>query len=300
MAPLTPTVTMLYAEHSNHRHLLAEEPLLCATIIMISSRWHTLPSSGMSRGYFLHEKSWKLCQRLISRLTYGQESGQLLKVRTIGSIEALLLMSEWHARELYFPPEDDGWDLGLLDSCTDPVGRDTAAPHAADWLQHPSEAARRSGRMSWLLLGNALSLSHELKIFSDCDEEDVVRRDPLWSKRKIRIRQLLYIFTNQLSSRLGCGSMLPVNLAHSLKSPADIDHMHSNHSARSMEAWIELTKLLRSLCDVVFPSKTYTRQLLEDGRYVNLLEHFRSLLKNWHEQHIETQGKYFVHFIICS
>jgi len=200
-------------------------------------------------------------------------------------------MSEWHARELYFPPEDDGWDLGLLDNTA--TGADGTATQPADWLLHPSEAARRSGRMSWLLLGNALSLSHELKVFSDCDEEDVVRRDPLWPKRKMRIRQLLFIFTNQLSSRLGCGSMLPVNISHSLRS-AEADHMHSNHSIRSVEAWIELMKLLRSLCDMVLPSKTYTQQILEDGRYINLLEHFRSLLVTWHRQHIEAKGKVFL------
>lgn len=282
---------MHYADHANHAQLLAEEPLLCSTIIMISSRWHTLPvRGGLSRGYFVHEKSWKLCQRLIGRLTYGQEFGPHLKVRTVGSIEALLLMSEWHARELYFPPEDDGWDLGLLDKNADTVTNGEALPNVADWLQHPSEAAKRSGRMSWLLLGTALSLSHELKIFSDCDEEDVIKRDPLWPKRKIRIRQLLFIFTNQLSSRLGCGSMLPMNLSLSLRSLADADHMHSNHSVRSIEAWIELMKLLRSLCDMVFPSKTYTRQLLEEGRYANLLEHFRSLLKKWHEQYMLSEG----------
>jgi len=194
-------------------------------------------------------------------------------------------MSEWHARELYFPPEDDVWELGLLEATA--TGVDGTATQPADWLLHPSEAARRSGRMSWLLLGNALSLSHELKVFSDCDEEDVVRRDPLWPKRKMRIRQLLYIFTNQLSSRLGCGSMLPVNISHSLRGSAEADH--SNHSIGSIEAWIELMKLLRSLCDMVFPSKTYTQQILEDGRYINLLEHFRSLLATWHQQYIEAK-----------
>lgn len=259
---------------------------------MISSRWHTLSiSGGSSRGYFVHEKAWKLCQRLISRLTYGQEFGPLLKVRTLGSIEALLLMSEWHARELYFPPEDDGWELGLLDNNTLHAGSASIASHASDWLLHPSEAAKRSGRMSWLLLGNALSLSHELKIFSDCDEEDVVRIDPHWPKRKIRIRQLLFIFTNQLSSRLGCGSMLPTNLSHSLRSSAKDDQMHSNHLNKSIDAWIELMKLLRSLCDMVFPSKTYTQQILQDGRYINLLEHFRSLLKKWYEQYVEGNGE---------
>lgn len=261
-------------------------------MIMISSRWHTLPiPGGQSRGNFLHEKTWKLCQRLISRLTYGQEFGPLLKIRTLGSIEALLLLSEWHARELYFPPDDDGWDLGLLHNGTAGVDGTTTLP--VDWLQHPSEAARRSGRMSWVLLGIALSLSHELKVFNDCDEEDVIRRDPLWPKRKIRIRQLLYIFTNQLSSRLGSGSMLPVDISRSLRSCVVAGQIHSNHSTKSIEAWIELTKLLRSLCDMMFPSKTYTQQILDDGRYVNLLEHFRSLLGKWSQQYIEVTGRPF-------
>jgi len=113
MAPLTPVLTNHFASHASHFQLVTQEPLLCSTILMISSRHHTLPGpQGTSRGCFIHDRFWKHCQHLITRLLFGQEKGSTAKIRTLGSIEALLLLSEWHPRALHVIAESLQMGLG--------------------------------------------------------------------------------------------------------------------------------------------------------------------------------------------
>src|ERR1700744_6377870 len=109
ISPLSPILTNFYAHHDNHLRLVTHEPMLCCTILMISCRFHVLPGAGgTAKGYFLHNRLWKHCEHLILRIMLGQEKGTRTKARSLGSIEALLLISEWHPRSLHFPPESHG------------------------------------------------------------------------------------------------------------------------------------------------------------------------------------------------
>lgn len=257
---------------------------------MLASRHHTLPGlGGASRSYYIHDRFFKHCQSLISRLVFGQEKGFLAKTRTVGSIEALLLLTEWHPRALHFPPEIDGWDSDLLLTALD----DSSAPALNGrppnrWLEDVIEPARRSDRMSWMLLGCALSLAHELNIFDDGQETETMTRNndteaTLNLDERARTRRLLYVFMTQLSLRLGTMSMLPHNL------PQIVGNRNTQRHAAwqtFMLAWIELTKLLKSVSDLAFPSKSFTQELFRSGRYVSLLEHFQLLLKQWSDSHL--------------
>ncbi|EAT91207.2 hypothetical protein SNOG_01558 [Parastagonospora nodorum SN15] len=54
-----------------------------------------------------------------------------------------------------------------------------------------------------------------------------------------------------------------------------------------MSAWVELTKLARSVSDTIYPSAATTRSLLRTGRYIGLLEHFQPLLTSWRKKYLD-------------
>lgn len=274
--------------------------MLCCIILMISSRYHLLPGvGGASRGFSIHHRLWQHCQQLIMRLIFGQEKGSKAKTRTLGTIEALLLMSEWHPRALHFPPESDGWDSDLILSVVDDrdatIAENTSTP-SSQWIEDVIEPARRSDRMSWMLLGCALSLAHELAVFEG--DGDEISSDSTTSVdeinhmriRKQRIRRLLYVFINQHASRLGCMSLMPQSLNHSIIAGLQACETPEDEWLSFTKSWVELTRLTTSVSDMLFPSTSFTRNQLHNGRYISLLDHFRPLLKRWKENHFEGKG----------
>jgi len=84
--------------------------MLCTTIFMISSRYHTLPGvGGISCGYYIHQRLWHHWEHL-QRVMLGHEKTSSAKTRTLGTIESFLLISEWNPRATLFPPDTDGRD----------------------------------------------------------------------------------------------------------------------------------------------------------------------------------------------
>ncbi|KAJ5136605.1 hypothetical protein N7448_005159 [Penicillium atrosanguineum] len=267
MSCLSPILTDFYANHQNHYWLISREPVLCSTILMISSRYHVLPGAG--------EKSTKS------------------KVRSLGTVEALLLMAEWHPRSLHFPPETDGWDDDLISTGPKPSDHgDSNSESANRWLEDMIEPSRRSDQMSWMLLGCALSLAHELGIF-ETEDEDSPGEEQQWKEqmtlRRQRVQRLLYVYINQLAWRIGCMSPIPQSLNHAVlggRKPRGLSQPGSTWLI-FMDSWIELTKLAQSVTDMFFPSAKFARQQLHSGRYIGLLDHFRPLLNQWKDRYLQ-------------
>jgi hypothetical protein len=242
LSPLTPIVVPDYRDHALHAKLLREEPMLVITLLTIASRFRTpdTPSraGAVSRSYLIHDKFWKYLQGMIDRTIYGQEqfgggfcgAGQQpgsdvnplsrKGLRTLGTVESLMLLTEWHPRALHFPPGDDDDELVPAD---DPVesGANPAAPDLEgdggqridSWL----EPCWRSDRMCWMLLGNAMSLAYEIGVFDDTSETEFEEANQHLShatvkayfRRKNHLKGLLVIYETQTSGRLGLTSMLP-------------------------------------------------------------------------------------------
>lgn len=290
-----------YADHSNHFDLVTREPLLGCMILTISSRYHTLPTSGgQSRGYLLHQRLWDHCQHILMRILLGQEKGSKAKTRTLGSIEALILLTEWHPRALQVPPVSDGWDSDMILSFPDVRDQNGAAvdnPSRDRWLEDVIHPAQRSDRMSRTILGMAMSLANELGVFDqseDLDQAKMSQYEARQHHRRQALAKLLFLYQEQLSSRLGCKSLMPESVSHGITS--------SNTSKMSfakrgedwnafMIGWTELTKMVRSISDVLFPSQAITSQLLRSGRYIGIIEHFRLLLSGWEEKHLKGFGR---------
>lgn len=290
LASLSPVSSTFYADHSNHKSLILDEPLLCCAILMISSRYHVLPGpGGASRADFIHMRLWKHCEHLIARITFGQEKYSIAKCRTLGSIKALLLMTEWHPRALHFPPELDGWDATLAPSMDDNFGVDRHDnSHLHRWREDVFEPAKRSDRMSWMLLGLATTLAHELGVFEEPDPEDHLYK--LGPETRIRTQRMLFLYVNQLSLRIGCTSFLPQSLSLSLTAPmtSQSDAMTTDRDS-FISQFIEITKLRKTTTEMFFPSKSATRQVMNSGRYITLLEHFQPLIAQWYQKFTETK-----------
>lgn len=267
---------------------------------MISSRIHVLPGmGGISRAHFIHGRLWQHLEHLISRVIFGQEKISTAKTRTLGTIESLLLMTEWHPRALHFPPESDGWDFDLLANPDMPEGTGLADAEDSSalyrWREEVFEPAKRSDRMSWMLVGAANSLAHELGIFSDWDsltgnESSSTAADGM---RRLRVRMLLYVYINQLAARLGCTTLVPENACHTIMDKSLLPGMTvpDQRWYSFMTCWIEITALMETVTDMFFPSAAFTRQLLLSGRYRGLVNHFQPLLLQWNEKSNKLEGE---------
>lgn len=159
--------------------------MLAVTVLTIASRYKQLSGPGAeSRAYMVHERLWSYLQNMITRMFWGQEQfgggfcGAGMKrlppksaikggLRTMGTIESLLLLSEFHPRSMHFPPGDDGDDI--LTSIEEFYPSPSRSEAAQEELSHDeytvvgwSEPALRSDRMCWSLIGMSHTLAHEL------------------------------------------------------------------------------------------------------------------------------------------
>ncbi|KAL4922382.1 hypothetical protein BDW62DRAFT_217271 [Aspergillus aurantiobrunneus] len=277
LAPLSPVLTDDYREHHSHVRLVVEEPMLCCTLLTISSRYFILPGAGgVSRSHFIHQRLWQYCELLIRRIMFGQEKHSTAKTRIVGSIESLILISDWHPRSVHFPPDTEGWDGELISPAYDRRNRlhtDGDVP-LIRWREDVFEPARRSERMSWMLLGAATSLAYELGIFD-------AGSDSRLGARCARAARLLYVYVTQMAVKMGCSSLLPENMSAPVQSTdSAVDPQWSS----CMSLWTELTRLMKTASAMFFQSMPYTKQQLGSGQYIILLQHFAPSLERWHEQ----------------
>lgn len=275
-----------FQDHAKHEKLITEEPLLCCAILTISSRFHTLEGSGgYSRGHHVHSRLWQHCERLIHRLMLGQEKTSSAKIRSIGTVEALILISEWQPRALHFPPDTDGWDSAFVpDSWTrqDRVGRGGETAFVR-WREDVFEPAKRADRMSWMLLGAATSLLCELSTDSVLFS----------SARFLCTRRLLCIHVSQLSTRLGCASLLPSHLADELSTTLipGLDTVVEKPAWISLVAlWTELVTFEKAASAMLFQSPASFRHSLADNRYKDILQYFVPTLARWQTKCNNCQG----------
>lgn len=209
-----------------------------------------------------------------------------------------MLMSEWHPRSLHFPPESDGWDFDLTSVPPEPQELEDSSS-TNRWLEDMIEPARRSDQMSWMLLGSALSLAHELGIF-ELDEkklgyasgyEGFISGEQIKLRRQ-RVQRLLYVYINQLAWRIGCVSLMPQSLNHAILGRRATKELNQTGDEWLifMDSWMDLTKLAKSVTDMFFPTVSFARQQLHSGRYIELLDHFRPILDKWKEEHLQVRS----------
>ncbi|PNP73376.1 hypothetical protein FNYG_13274 [Fusarium nygamai] len=288
LAPLSPVVLDQFRSHTSHEHLVYREAMLCCTLLMISSRFFTLPGAGgTSRSHYVHQRLWNHCEVLIRRIVLGQEKTSTSQTRTIGTIESLILISDWHPRALHLPPETDGWDGLLVTPGYDRVNRkhiNNEVP-LIRWREDVFEPAKRANRMSWMLLGMANNLGYELGIFSGQtgDVGPPVHAEVL---RGRRAQKLLYNYLTQTATRLGYPSVFPesISVTASRLSMSDTSEPVDQSWMSYMDLSLELTQLSRTASSMFFHSAAHLQTQVLGDHYVDLLEHFSLSLSKWQEK----------------
>ncbi|KAA8895872.1 hypothetical protein FN846DRAFT_995140 [Sphaerosporella brunnea] len=301
--PLSPALsnpTLLHVSHPRYHHLLLKrEPFLAAAILTVASRYMKLPGPGSaSRSFAIHDMLWREVRKAFERLMWGGGWGGLgvprptqsfsdpsktgRGLRTIGTVQGLLILTEWHVRGLHFPMDVDESDWGI-DLCSDDDDDDddcspTSPPKPSarvveglgDKISNILEPAYRSDRMAWMLLGNALALAYELNVF-----DSSLSPPP-------RLRNILLVYVLQLASRLGWTPMIPGSLATPAPTPGGWHDADTLQTA-VFGSWLDLTLLMSKSSELLFPSRQQTRQIMRSGQYVALLEFFRPRLRAWKE-----------------
>ncbi|EJT81017.1 hypothetical protein GGTG_01006 [Gaeumannomyces tritici R3-111a-1] len=269
LSPLTPISPPTFSNAAAHLTLLTEEPILTVALLTIASRYRRMPGTGgHCRSHAIHEQLWTYLRGMIERVVWGQEAfgggfcgsggpGPLDEsqtsstapwrglrkgsLRTLGTIESLMILTEWHPRALHFPPAEAIDELllpsvydgvgGLADPATEPdasagvgvgAGGRPAAGVGGKRIESWLEPAWRSDRMCWMLLSTAMGLAYELGVFDDIDEllaAGAITRpeyeEETYRLRAHRIKRLLLIYLSQLAGRLGWTNMVPENLRKS-------------------------------------------------------------------------------------
>lgn len=298
-------------------------------MLTIASRHMQLQGNGAtSRAYSIHEKLWSYLRGMIERLFWGQEefggsgTGMGLSgprqfdlsssthpsnppklnghLRSFGTIEALLLLTDWHPRALHFPPGDD--ENTLLDMDPELLGqldRDREAEHESDhknqsgasegrvafykWL----EPVWRSDRMSWMLLSTAQALAFELGIF---DEKNELKKstDSIPERiRKRRLRRMILVYVSQSSGRLGIPSMLPLPQWNVSTNPSRAEELHfpesqeDHHVDLMQDCWMDISKIMYNSNQHLFLSKEQTTHLIKSGRYRDKIGEFMPALREF-------------------
>ncbi|RDL39500.1 Uncharacterized protein BP5553_03840 [Venustampulla echinocandica] len=347
LSPLTPISPPTFRDPSTHPTLLTEEPILSVTLLTIATRYKIMAGpGGQCRSQAIHEQLWTYLRGMIERCLWGQEafgggfcgSGAdpseaqtsstapwrgLRKgsLRVLGTIESLMILTEWHPRALHFPPTEatDELMLPLYDGAdtysTDDDNRERVpgsigGKKIENWL----EPAWRSDRMCWMLLSTAMGLAYELGVFDNIEEliaagGEMTRpeyEDEGYRLRAGRIKRLLLIYATQLAGRLGWTNMVPESVR--LTDPAfaarkrrastggktpDTSTSLSNTfnyipdlelDDQIIHCWAGISNAMRIGNEKLFKSRQYTTKIIQNGSYIELLKDFQPMLSAWRNE----------------
>ncbi|KAF4831254.1 Transcriptional activator ARO80 [Colletotrichum tropicale] len=346
LSPLTPISPPTFRNPASHLTLLTEEPILTITLLTISSRYRKIPGTGgHCRSHAIHEQLWTYLRGMIERCLWGQEAfgggftaamagaSSVIEdqtsstapwrgmrkgsLRTLGTVESLMILTEWHPRALHFPPAEaidelmlpsyEGSDL----ISTDENGNQRPSANIGgrrldSWL----EPAWRSDRMCWMLLSTAMGLAYELGVFDDIDEllrDGAITRpeyeEETYRQRANRIKRLLLIYLTQLAGRLGWTSMVPEVLRKSdpavtRRRPTSTEGTTPGTNPSSLSnafnyipdlelddqiihCWAGISNAMHIGNEKFFRSRKHTTDIIQSGKYTELLKDFQPLLQDW-------------------
>lgn len=338
MTPISPPT---FRNPASHLTLLTEEPILAVTLLTIASRYYNIRTTGgHCRSHAIHEELWRYLRKMIERCLWGQEafgggfcgSGADMSqtsstapwrglrkgsLRTLGTIESLMILTEWHPRALHFPPDEAIDELMLYtndkpamsvdgDQHNSRLGGNVGGRRIESWL----EPAWRSDRMCWMLLSNAMGLAYELGVFDDIDEllaaQAITRpeyEDEAYRLRASRIKRLLLIYLTQLAGRLGWTNMVPESIrkmdpAFSRKHQTtnegntpttNISTISTSFSYvpdvelddQIIHCWVGVSNAMHLGNEKLFRSRKHTTDIIQSGKYTALLKEFQPLLRGW-------------------
>lgn len=256
---------------------------------MISSRYNQIPGpTSLSHAFNIHSCIWRYCQKMVTALIFGQSRLALGSDTSYGTIMALLLLCEWHPRAFHFSPDADGLGGFAMPATSGDSEQEEQTAHER-WLSQVHEAVQCSDRMSTMLVGCSLTLSHELHVFDDADERGDDTVFSVVSPQQAHVRHLVYLYTHLLADKPSFTSLLPEKvsqlLAENRRAGDTADRTHN-----ITKAWLELSDLWRSFQEMAPTMKSTASGNIRARKYLSLVDHFTSLLTQWSHRHIPSSG----------
>lgn len=158
MHPFFPYIPKFLRQSS----VLPGYPILLCAILTIASRYFpfedNITPSGTQRNIQVHDRLWVYVQRLISQTVWAEAS-----TRSIGTVYAFLLFTEWNPRAIHWR-----WSDYANKEEEPDTNRDTANIDPPSSQQQDDEnlaglgAMRRGNRMAWMLIGSAVRLAQDM------------------------------------------------------------------------------------------------------------------------------------------
>ncbi|EDO18806.1 hypothetical protein Kpol_1028p82 [Vanderwaltozyma polyspora DSM 70294] len=139
---------------------LVRYPILLCAILTVSSRYNSFNEIFINNEYekdrniVVHEKLWFYCQRLISNTIWAEAS-----TRSIGTILAFLLFTEWNPRAIHWTWSDYGNNPEL--TCFTKNNENNMSEFKGEKTTG-FEAMRHSDRMAWMFTGSAVRLAQDM------------------------------------------------------------------------------------------------------------------------------------------
>lgn len=258
---------------------LVSMPILLTVILTISSRYCKYAEKGTryyisaKRGASIHNNLWGHCQKLVSTTVWGEAS-----TRSIGTVYAFLLLSEWNPRAIHWrfndyansplgapgdketkSPDDSTSSRPGASGNVDDRDSDESSDKEKPVLP-PGDtafsASERSDRMAWLFIGSSIRLAQDLGLFDT----------------NSKVYLATHLSETNLALRLGRRSMLQTSLNEEVP-----NLMFTPYE----EAQLSLLRIMSLAHQTIYPSKEVTRELREGTRYLSLLNLLGSLLLNW-------------------
>lgn len=256
---------------------------------MISSRYNEIPGpTSLSHAFNIHSCIWRYCQKMVTALIFGQSRLALGSDTSYGTIMALLLLCEWHPRAFHFSPDADGLGGFAMPALSGDLEEEEQTAHER-WLSQVHEAVQCSDRMSTMLVGCSLTLSHELRVFDDADERGDDTVFPVVSPQQAHVRHLVYLYTHLLADKPSFTSLLPEKVSQLLAENRGAgDTADRTHNIT--KAWLELSDLWRSFQEMAPTMKATASGNIRARKYLSLVDHFTSLLTQWSHRHISSSG----------
>lgn len=249
---------------------------MSCTLLMVSSRFFVLPGPGaFSRSQRIHNILWEECQKIIQRVSLGRETLSTTTPQVLGILESLVLMSDWHPQLIQLPSDDSAWDSELTSQCDRRnIRQRNRNTSTIRWEGDVFDSVNQSNELSCGLLSTAVTLAFRAAIFTD---ESIVAFPILETRhtgRFNRIRNLLYVYANEIAGRLNCSSLLSEDV--SVRSM-------SVQGENEINLWVDLRKLTH-LTSVTFASSRSAMKEVLSGNYSVIGNQWVPSLKHWYDR----------------
>lgn len=223
-------------------------------------------AASLSRRFFIHDELWERTSQLVQRIMLGQGQG----LRSVASIEALILLAEWYpaplnARSSWDEIEEDH---ELLNEATNDSHKYNSTTATTTHILKQQDQTR------WMLLGAAHSLGHEIGIFKQGSQ--ALGNTDAGSD----IRDLLLAHMTILAARLGLHTMIPVVYSQDSTGRTTVE------GDSALGAWTEFLRLTKSIHEQLLPSETKAKEILSSGQYTVLSAFFKPGLEEWFDKHL--------------